>query len=140
MATAQVSAKKTNNRHAEPLNNLLELHDFAVAKAIHQREFDLSMSQLLGCDYLFIRHKGPHRLLGQDQLASTLQELLEIFESSPRQSQIIGIDESQPVQLQFTRYDFMWEDNQVRNALSTQVNQAEQIDFMQMMFECSSAC
>jgi hypothetical protein len=118
----------------------LEIHDFAVAKAIHLREFALSMSPLLGCDYLFIRHKGAHKLLTQTHIASTLQELLEIFESSPRQSQIVSIEESEDQPLKFTRYDFLWENNQVKNVQATLINHAEQIDFMQMMFNCSSSC
>jgi hypothetical protein len=121
-------------------SDALEIHDFALAKAIHLREFALCMSPLLGCDYLFIRHKGPHKLLNQTHIARTIQELLEIFESSPRQSQIVSIEESEDQPLKFTRYDFLWENNQVKNVQATLVSHPEQIDFMQMMFDCSSSC
>jgi uncharacterized alpha-E superfamily protein len=138
-ALLQAIDKRTENYDSD-CNSILDICDFVVAKAIHQRELTLSISPLLGCDYLFINHQGPHPLLAQEQLATTLQELLEVFESSPRQSQLVSINEAEEGQLTFTRYDYIWENNQIQNVTASRITHSEQIDFMIMMYNCSSMC
>lgn len=115
-------------------------HGFDVAEAVQRGEFVLSLSTMLGCDYIFVSHKGAHELLDAKRIETTIRELLDILETSPHQSMIISADETSNGDLVFTRYDYKWENRQVLNAVPTRVTRADQIDFMQMMFDCSTTC
>lgn len=44
---------------------LHKAHSFDVAEAVQRGEFVLSLSTMLGCDYIFVSHKGMHELLGE---------------------------------------------------------------------------
>ncbi|HSC66680.1 MAG TPA: hypothetical protein VLC79_03240 [Cellvibrio sp.] len=115
-------------------------HSLDVAEAVQRGEFVLSLSTMLGCDYIFISHKGAHELLETRRLETTLRELLDILETSPHQSMIVSADETSNGDLVFTRYDYKWENRQVLYVVPTRVTRADQIDFMQMMFDCSTTC
>lgn len=123
---------QANNSHAQGFTPLL--------KAIESGEFVLSVSNMLGCDYIFINHKGAHALLSHHQLHKTIRELLDILDTSPRQSLIVSADQSPSGMLIFTRYDYVWENRKVVRVNANSVNNPEQIDFMQMMLDCSSTC
>jgi hypothetical protein len=111
-----------------------------VAEAVQRGEFTLSLSTMLGCDYIFVSHKGAHALLESQRLSTTIRELLDILETSPHQSMVVSADESIPGELIFTRYDYKWENRHVSHVLSTRVTHADQIDFMLMMLDCSTEC
>ena len=115
-------------------------HIFDIAEAVERGELSLSISNMLGCDYIFVSHKGNHTLLGSSNLTTTIRELLDILEASPNQSMIISADASIASELSFTRYDYTWENRQISNVIATRVSHTEQIDFMQMMFDCSTPC
>lgn len=115
-------------------------HSFDVAEAVQRGEFVLSLSTMLGCDYIFISHKGTHELLENPRLATTIRELLDILETSPHQSMVVSADETASGALAFTRYDYKWENRQVSNVTTTRVSHVDQADFMQMMFDCSTTC
>lgn len=115
-------------------------HSFDVAEATQRGELALSLSTMLGCDYIFVSHRGAHALLDYSRLATTIRELLDILETSPHQSMVISAEESATGELAFTRYDYKWENRQVSNVITTRVTHADQIDFMQMMFDCSTNC
>ncbi|WP_331352208.1 hypothetical protein [Cellvibrio sp. UBA7671] len=115
-------------------------HSFDVAKAVQHGELVLSLSTMLGCDYIFVSHKGAHELLGSARLATTIRELLDILETSPYQSMVVSADETPNGELAFTRYDFKWENRQVSQVIATRVTNADQADFMRMMFDCSTTC
>lgn len=115
-------------------------HSFDVAKAVQQGEFVLSLSTMLGCDYIFVSHKGTHELLGLPRLATTIRELLDILETSPHQSMVVSADETVSGELTFTRYDYQWENRQVSKVIPSRVTNADQVDFMRMMFDCSTTC
>ena len=113
-------------------------HSFDVAEAVKRGEFVLSLSNMLGCDYIFVSHKGTHELLSVKRLETTIRELLDILETSPYQSMIVSADETATGDLVFTRYDYKWENRQVLNVVPTRVTRADQADFMRMMFDCST--
>lgn len=115
-------------------------HSFDVAEAVKRGELVLSLSTMLGCDYIFVSHNGCHELLETPRLATTIRELLDILETSPHQSMMVSADETTTGVLAFTRYDFKWENRQVSHVIATRVTHADQADFMQMMFDCSTTC
>ena len=83
-------------------------HSFDVAEAVKRGELVLSLSTMLGCDYIFVSHKGAHDLLESPRLAITIRELLDILETSPHQSMVVSADENTSGELTFTRYDYKW--------------------------------
>jgi hypothetical protein len=95
---------------------------------------------MLGCDYIFVSHKGTHELLENQRLATTIRELLDILETSPHQSMVVSVDEMTDGELVFTRYDYKWENRQVSQVIAARVTHADQADFMRMMFDCSTTC
>jgi hypothetical protein len=110
-----------------------------VAGAVTRGEFVLSLSTMLGCDYIFVNHKGMHELLQPGQASKTIRELLDMLDTSPHQSMIIGADDTREGPLSFTRYEYAWENRQVTKVSIMPVTHGEQIEFMQMMFDCSTA-
>ncbi|WP_062067623.1 hypothetical protein [Cellvibrio sp. OA-2007] len=117
-----------------------DAHDFDVAQAVERGEFVLSLSTMLGCDYIFLSHKGDHPLLELNRIDTTIRELLDILDTSPHQSMVVSADENTTGALTFTRYDYTWDNRQVSNVIPTRVTHADQADFMQMMFDCSTTC
>ena len=115
-------------------------HSFDVVKAVQQGELALSLSTMPGCDYIFVTHKGAHELLENQRLATSIRELLDITETSPHQSMVISANETATGELVFTRYDYKWENRQVSNVIPSRVTDADQVDFMSMMFDCSTTC
>lgn len=109
-----------------------------VASAVARGEFVLSLSTMLGCDYIFVNHKGMHELLQPRQAGKTIRELLDMLDTSPHQSMIIGADDTREGPLSFTRYEYAWENRQVTKVSIMPVTHSEQIEFMQMMFDCST--
>lgn len=116
----------------------LSSHNFDVAEAVQRGELVISLSTMLGCDYIFVSHKGHHELLQSSRLGTTIRELLDILETSPTQSMVISADELGAGELVFTRYDYKWENRQVLCVISTRVTHPDQVDFMRMMFDCST--
>lgn len=127
-----------------PLQQIFSRHhqasSFDVAAAVHSGEFALSLSTMLGCDYIFISHKGPHALLDSKRLEITICELLDMMETSPQQSMVVSADENENGEPVFTRYDYKWENRQVSDVIATSVTHPDQADFMSMMLDCSTAC
>lgn len=112
----------------------------AVVRAVELGELVLSVSTMLGCDYIFVSHNGPHILLSPQHLHRTIRELLDMLDTSPRQSLVVSADDLPNGELKFTRYDYIWENRKVTRVAPNHVSHPDQIDFMQMMFECSTTC
>ncbi|PUA29989.1 MAG: hypothetical protein B0W54_05500 [Cellvibrio sp. 79] len=137
MPHSQSAQQQNRSSDLCPSHNL---KGFDVASAVARGEFVLSLSTMLGCDYIFVSHKGPHELLQLKCADKTIRELLDLLDTSPHQSMIVGADEITNGQLTFTRYDYAWENRQVAKVSVTSITNADQIDFMQMMFDCSTSC
>jgi hypothetical protein len=125
--------------HTQP-TSIMKLHNFDVAKAVHDGHLTLSVSPLLGCDYAFVYHKGACDLLNETNITSSIQELIEILELSPRQSVIVSVNEISDEEMTFTRHDYSWNNHHVTKVITMPVTHQEQIDFMHMMLNCSSTC
>lgn len=134
------STQEQANRLGNTTTPVVKLHNSAVAQAVQQNKLQLSLSPLLGCDYVFVSHKQDSELLTTQQITSTIQELIEILELSPRQSVLVSVDERVDGHMVFTRHDYTWSNSRVTQVITTRVTVQEQIDFMLMMFNCSSAC
>lgn len=113
---------------------------FDVARAVARGELNLSLSTMLGCDYIFVGYKGMHELLQPRQAEKTIRELLDMLDTPPHQSMVISADETIHGSPSFTRYDYVWENRQVTRVSITPITHKDQIEFMQMMFDCSSSC
>lgn len=125
---------------ARPLDNTLSIDAPAVTKAVQLGELVLSVSNMLGCDYIFISHSGLHPLLSEKYLQRTIRELLDMLDASPHQSLIVSADEAPDGTLVFTRYDYLWENRKVTQITPNNIHDKDQIDFMCMMYYCSSTC
>jgi reverse gyrase len=121
-----------------PIPQVQNPSTFDVAQAVQRGELVLSVSTMLGSDYIFVSHKGAHELLRPTRIQTTIRELLDLLETSPYQSMVITADELQTGQLVFTRYEYQWENRQVVAATPTLVTDSDQADFTQMMFDCST--
>lgn len=129
--TTDVLAKKSE------LGTESNRYGFEVIDAIDKGELMLSISPLLGCDYLFINHHGVHELLSPRRVAYTLQEIMEILQLQPLRSAAIAA-ETTGGKTVFTRYSYTWENNRISHMSAVKVIQTEQIEFLLMMFNCSS--
>ncbi|MCE3251626.1 MAG: hypothetical protein K0Q67_636, partial [Cellvibrio sp.] len=58
----------------------------------------------------------------------------------PHQSMVVSADENASGELSFTRYDYKWENRQVSNVIPNRITHIDQVDFMRMMFDCSTTC
>lgn len=132
---AQLEKLRTRNS-----STTQDLKGFDVASAVARGELALSLSTMLGCDYIFVSHHGVHELLHPNRADKTIRELLDLLDTSPHQSMVVGVDETTQGKLGFTRYDYVWENRQIAKVSITPINHHDQIDFMQMMFDCSTAC
>lgn len=136
----QPAANCTSQTATQTTAPVIKLHNSAVAQAVQQGELSLSLSPLLGCDYVFVSHKRDSELLNAQQITSSIQELIEILELSPRQSVVVSVNEKVDGHMLFTRHDYTWNNSHVTQVVAMPVTVQEQIDFMLMMFNCSSAC
>lgn len=111
-----------------------------LADAMARGELILSLSSLLGCDYIFISHRGMHELLQPRNANKTIYEILRLMDTAPLQSMIVGADLIEDGSYAFTRYEYVWEKGQIKQVSIVPVINSEQVEFMQTMFGCSSVC
>ena len=137
MPASKAQPQPINDNH-DCLQPHLTLHNFAIAHAIQQGRLRVNMSQLLGCDYIFI-YSGTttDTLFNEQHLMLSIQELIDILEVRPQQAQVIYIEDIDG-QLYFTRHDIVARKGIIEQIHSSRINNHEQIEFMQMMLECST--
>lgn len=111
-----------------------------LANAVARGELTLSLSTMLGCDYIFVSHQGMHELLQPRHANKTIYEVLMMLDAAPRQSMVVGADQLENRTYAFTRYEYIWENRQIKKVSIIPVTNSDQIEFMQMMFDCSSSC
>lgn len=104
-------------------------------------EFNVSVSELLGYDYIFITNPLAPIYFSQDSRAvNTLQEYVELLDITPAQSVFMSVDDSEPEVPRFTRHDIEWVNAQPTKINSTIIDDAEQQAFMQMIWQGSAPC
>jgi hypothetical protein len=114
----------------------LSLHNFDIAKAVQQQRLKLNMSQLLGCDYIFVNPHNAQELFNPARRVLSIQELVDILEVKPQQAVIILIDDN--ANPRFTRQDFTCNKGRIEQVSASAITTQDQIEFMEMMLDCST--
>ena len=112
-------------------------HNFDIAKAVQQQRLTLNMSELLGCDYIFVNPHNARELFNPTRILLSIQELIEILEVKPQQIVIVLVDNN--ADPRFIRQDFTWNKGRIEQVSASAVTAPEQIEFMNMMLDCSTA-
>ena len=111
------------------------------------REFSLpaielkhvSVSQLLGRDYIFIDTQRVGLPMNNSGLLHTLLDnLIAQLELAEAHTVAISVYELAGKQVGFTRHDLTWHQNKICHVENTVVTQPEQYEFMEMIWRCSS--
>ncbi len=106
--------------------------------ALNKGKLALSVSPLLGCDYVFVRQDRDEILFDSDNIQRTLNDILRLLTVTPKQTIFIAVVDSVDERPQFTRYDFVWGNQNAESITKIEITQNEQIDFMDMIYNCSS--
>jgi hypothetical protein len=106
--------------------------------ALNKGKLVLSVSPLLGCDYVFVKHDANEMLLDSDNIQRTFNNVLRLLTVTPKQTIFIAVTDTIDGQLQFTRHDFAWNNQNVESITKIDITQSEQIDFIEMIYNCSS--
>lgn len=107
--------------------------------ALNQGRLTLSLSPLLGCDYVFIKHQTDECLMDYENIQRTLSDILRLLSLTPKQTILITLcDTSDDMPYQFSRYDFVWTNQNAESVTKTDISENEQVDFMEMIYNCSS--
>lgn len=134
MATSQHAFQPTN-----------ELTHFAQVKHLgsEQTSIDLehvSVSQLLGRDYLFIDAKEVSLPTKNPALLhSLLDEVVQQLDLSETHTVVVSFEESLTGTLSFIRYDLTWYKHKICRSESVVITNPEQHEFMEMIWRCSTA-
>lgn len=123
----------------EPTTSSVQYDRTYLLDALNRGKLLLSISPLLGCDYVFIKHETDELLLDTDNIQRTLNDILRMLTVTPKQTIFIAVtDQIDGDTLQFARYDFVWNNQNVESITKIDITQNEQIDFMEMIYNCSS--
>lgn len=105
--------------------------------ALNQGRLVVSVSPLLGCDYVFVKHAVDDLLFDAENIQRTLNDILRLLSVVPKQTIFISVtDEDETTQ--YSRYDFVWTNQNAESITKTEITQKEQADFMEMIYSCSS--
>lgn len=130
------------SQHAFNLNNSDSLHHYAQIHA-HPTAIALehiSVSELLGRDYLFIDSCEVNLpLLNTDLSQALLCELIQRLDLDESQTMTISVDASDEAALKFVRHELSWQKGKVTKMKSIEITQSEQREFMEMIWRCSTA-
>ena len=106
--------------------------------ALNQGRLVISVSPLLGCDYVFVKHADDESLLDIDNIQRTLNDTLRLLPVTPKQTIFISVTDADDLNYQFARYDFVWVNQNADSITKIDITQKEQTDFMEMIYNCSS--
>lgn len=109
----------------------------------HPRAIDLehiSVSQLLGRDYVFINSSEVQLPVENTQLSQVLlDELIQRLGLVEAQTVAISFIESKAGSLSFVRHDLSWHKHKICKIENTEITNPEQQEFMEMIWRCSTA-
>ncbi|MFO1387549.1 hypothetical protein [Cellvibrio sp.] len=129
------------SQHAFQSQSDLSQH-FAQIHA-HPRAIDLehvSVSQLLGRDYLFINSNEVELPLSNKSFAQVLlDDLIQRLGLTEAHTVAISVEELVGGKLSFVRHDLSWHKHKICKIESTAITNAEQHEFMEMIWRCSTA-
>jgi hypothetical protein len=100
----------------------------------------VSVSQLLGRDYIFIDAQGTSLPLDNPNLLyPLLDELIARLELAETHTVAVSALELSDGTASFTRHDLTWDKHKISHVESIQITQAEQQEFMDMIWRCSTS-
>jgi hypothetical protein len=128
------------SQHAFQQNtDLSQLANFASEHPSIDLEH-VSVSQLLGRDYIFISAQGIKLpLKNPNAMHSLLNDLIQQLELAETHTVAVTVDESSNGELGFIRHDLTWYKHKVCRVESTAITHPEQHEFMDMIWRCSTA-
>lgn len=101
---------------------------------------EISVSQLLGYDYVFLC--GPAAAACFNQLSTAkdaVSQLIKALDITPQQTVFITLAEQHDEgNLHFTRHDVTWNQGQIEALRHMVIENPEQQDFINMIWQCSS--
>ena len=100
----------------------------------------VSVSQLLGRDYIFINTQlADLRTNNPTVMHNLLEELVQQLELAETHTVAVSVDESLDGAPSFTRHDLTWYKHKVCRVESIAITQPEQYEFMEMIWRCSTS-
>lgn len=102
--------------------------------------FEISVSQLLGYDYVFLCAPAATTCFNQLSTAKdAVSQLIKALDITPEQSVFITLAEQRGEDnLRFIRHDITWNQGQIEALQHTVIENPEQQDFVNMIWQCSS--
>lgn len=109
-----------------------------TATQIDISRLNVSVSELLGYDYVFVSGEYATRCFGQQTSAiDATAQLIARLHLKPEQAVFISVDEAHTSITTFTRHDISWVERQVRCLQNTLISNPEQHEFINMIWQCS---
>ncbi|MGM8227605.1 hypothetical protein ACSV5M_13540 [Cellvibrio sp. ARAG 10.3] len=111
----------------------------ATPSAIDLSMFEISVSQLLGFDYVFLG--GPAATACFSQLSTAqgvITQLINTLAVAPEQTVFITLAGQDGELPRFTRHDVTWNQGQIEALNHTLIEHPEQQEFINMIWQCSS--
>lgn len=100
----------------------------------------VSVSQLLGRDYIFISAQGIKLpLKNPTAMHNLLNDLVQQLELTETHTVAVTVDEAPNGELAFIRHDLTWYRHKVCRVDSIAITHTEQREFMDMIWRCSTA-
>jgi hypothetical protein len=94
---------------------------------------------LLGRDYVFLDHQKVKSLLSNPtNFYSALESLVADLELSEAHTLIVSVDDNGEDDVTFTRHDLIWYKHKICRTENFTISNAEQFDFMHMIWMCST--
>ena len=100
----------------------------------------VSVSQLLGRDYIFIHSQAIKLpLKNSTTIHKLLNDLVLQLELAETHTVAVTVDESPSGEIEFIRHDLIWYKHKVCRVESVVITHQEQHEFMDMIWRCSTA-
>ncbi|RYZ96541.1 MAG: hypothetical protein EOO68_16670 [Moraxellaceae bacterium] len=100
----------------------------------------VSVSQLLGRDYLFIDSKEIGLPFDNPAIVhGLLDDVIQQLHLAETHTVAVSVDESSTGQLSFIRHDLTWYKHKICRISSIAITHPEQQEFMEMIWRCSTA-
>lgn len=140
MAQTQCSKPpiKAANDEKMAMQPKLAIYSIDAIAALASGELSVSMSELLGCDYLFIQHPCKTLLTHDCHILPTLNQLIATLKIAPQHKIFVGVHETAEGELRFERLNCEWQTLQATHIHRIKLCDDEQVSFMKMIFDCSS--
>lgn len=127
-------------QHAFQQNTTVAQHIDITPECLEINLEHVSVSQLLGRDYIFISSQGIKLPLKSPQaMHNLLNDLVQHLELAEANTVAITVDEVSTGELAFIRHDLTWHKHKICRVESIAITHQEQHEFMDMIWRCSTA-